>query len=108
MGSIDVESHGCLSCHDDITVTIPRANETKRDKMQRRQNMADHPIAMEYELIAMRNIREYFFPIMNTDQIRLFNGKVGCGSCHSLYAQTDKHLVKQNNQGQLCRTCHNK
>lgn len=106
--SIDTESHACLGCHEDITVTIPRINETKRQKMQPWQNMADHPIAMEYEYIAMKNTRDYFYPILDTDRIRFFNGKLGCGSCHSVYAKTENHLIKSNDHGQLCKTCHNK
>jgi predicted CXXCH cytochrome family protein len=45
---------------------------------------------------------------VNTPQIRLFDGRLGCGSCHSLYSQQQKKLVMSNQNGKLCIKCHNK
>jgi hypothetical protein len=106
-GDIDPESRSCLSCHDNITVTIPAQNETTQQRKHRWQKMTDHPIGMEYGAVALRRVSRYKFPLID-DRIRLFNGRVGCGSCHSLYAQTKYHLVEKNERGILCRKCHNK
>jgi predicted CXXCH cytochrome family protein len=106
-GGIDPESLSCLSCHDNITVTIPAQNEITRQKKLRRQNMTDHPIGMEYRDVAMRSLGDYKFPLFS-NRIRLFNGRVGCGSCHSLYSQTNNYLVEPEERGLLCRKCHNK
>jgi len=106
-GGIDPESRSCLSCHDNISVNIPAQNETTRQKKRRWQKMTDHPIGMEYGDVALRRINSYKFPLID-DRIRMFNGRVGCGSCHSLYAQTKDHLVERNERGILCRKCHNK
>ena len=39
-------------------------------------------------------------------RIRLFNGKVGCGSCHDPYSRNRKFLVIDPSHGRLCRSCH--
>ena len=106
-GNIDPESRSCLSCHDNVTVTIPPQNETTRQKKRRWRKMTDHPIGMEYRSVALRKMNGYKFPLMG-DKIRLFNGRVGCGSCHSLYAQTKNNLIDRYERGVLCRGCHNK
>lgn len=106
-GNIDAESRSCLTCHDNITVTIPPLYETIKQKKRRWRRMTDHPIGMEYRSVAFRKIGGYKFPLMG-DKIRLFNGRVGCGSCHSLYAKTKHHLVERYERGILCRKCHNK
>jgi hypothetical protein len=106
-GDIDPESLSCLSCHDNINVTIPPLNETRKQRKRRWQRMSDHPIGMEYQDVAMRRLGGYKFPLFG-ERIRLFKGKLGCGSCHSLYAKTKHNLVDRNEMGVLCRRCHNK
>ncbi len=106
-GDIDPESRMCLSCHDNITVTIPPQNETTQQRKRRRKRMKDHPIGMDYGRTALRKIGRYKFPLTN-ERIRLFKDKLGCGSCHSLYAKTKNNLIERYQRGVLCRTCHNK
>ena len=101
---IDKESHSCLSCHDDISAPI---RSVSWSKSQRQENMSDHPIGMSYQDVAMRSVRQYF-PLTGTPQIRLFDGRLGCGSCHSLYSQRQNKLVMSNENGRLCIKCHNK
>jgi predicted CXXCH cytochrome family protein len=102
---IDTESRACLSCHDDITVTIPSHNETIGRKRARWKRMSDHPIGMNYEHVAARQIRRYILPLAD-HRLRLFSGKVGCGSCHSPYSPLDKNLIMRNQKSALCRQCH--
>jgi hypothetical protein len=52
IGGIDTESRMCISCHQDITVTIPGENETTSQKRKRWRSMKDHPIGMEYSWVA--------------------------------------------------------
>ena len=83
----------CLSYHEDITATVPCENETHREKMLRWQSISDHFIGMDYAHMAMRKTGGYKFPLINNQIIRLFNVRVGCGSCHILYANNQSHLV---------------
>jgi hypothetical protein len=107
-GGLDAESRTCLSCHEGVYITIPTDHETLEQKARRWQNMSDHPIGMDYQQVAMRKTRNYNFPLADGRKIRLFDGQVGCGSCHSLYAKTRNHLVMPQEKGVLCRNCHNK
>jgi predicted CXXCH cytochrome family protein len=106
IGGIDAESRACLSCHDNISVTIPLPNETARQKQERRKTMSDHPIGMDYQYAALRKNRRYN-SLLTDQQIRLFDGRLGCGSCHSPYSQLKDNLVMPNIRGALCRRCHN-
>jgi hypothetical protein len=106
-GDIDAESRLCLTCHDDKTVTIPAANESARQKHARRRRMTDHAIGMSYEVTALqKRPGKYRFPLANQSRVRLFSGRIGCGSCHSLYAERERNLVAPEEMGILCRKCH--
>ncbi len=105
---IDSESRDCVTCHDEISITIPGFNESRREKAERYKNMSDHPIGMDYQQNLSVN-RMYFNELSGEgDKIRLFDGKIGCGSCHSLYSQTASNLVIEYKGAKLCRTCHNR
>ena len=39
-------------------------------------------------------------------RIRLFGGKIGCGTCHDFYSTIPKFLVLDTRGGRLCRACH--
>ncbi|MHC4271547.1 MAG: hypothetical protein ACYST2_04465 [Planctomycetota bacterium] len=106
VGDIDSESRTCLSCHEDVSGTVIAFKETPFQKQIRRQSMSDHPIGMDYERTVSRKASEFIFPLISNQRIRLFNDKVGCGSCHSLYAPTEKNLVDIYERGVLCRQCH--
>jgi len=103
---LDLESRTCLSCHDDVSVNIPPLNETRRQRALRWTDMSDHPIGMDYDNIVSRQPDDYK-PLFD-QEIRLFNGKVGCGSCHNFYSQNKKNPAMNNNTAAFCRKCHNR
>jgi predicted CXXCH cytochrome family protein len=105
LGRIDEESMACLNCHDDITVTIPGENETRQEQVARWARMKDHPIGMDYRSIAASGPAFFNYPGPTTDHVRLFDDRVGCGSCHSPYARNSDSLTVADH-GALCRTCH--
>ncbi|MHC4317018.1 MAG: cytochrome c3 family protein [Planctomycetota bacterium] len=39
-------------------------------------------------------------------RIRLFDNRVGCGSCHSPFADDEALLVMSNLRSRLCLSCH--
>ena len=106
-GRIDIESRTCLSCHDDVVVTVPGDFETVRQRKSRWSKMADHPIGMSYDRAASQRPGHYRYPLFD-EQIRLFDGKVGCGSCHNPYSQKENILSVSNERSTLCLSCHDK
>ena len=107
VGGIDAESRTCLGCHDNISVSIPADNETPQQKRIRWKSMKDHPIGMSYDIKATQQLNRYQYPLLD-ERVRLFDGRVGCGSCHSLYAQSKNNLIAANEGTILCRKCHNR
>ncbi|MBE0534222.1 MAG: hypothetical protein IH624_01035 [Phycisphaerae bacterium] len=104
-GYIDDESLACLDCHEDITVTIPGENESRQERVARWAIMKDHPIGMNYRVTAAGGTVFFNYPVPATDHVRLFDERVGCGSCHSLYAGGRTHFTVAD-RGDLCRKCH--
>ncbi|MHC4213545.1 MAG: cytochrome c3 family protein [Planctomycetota bacterium] len=105
-GSLDPESVRCLGCHEEVTATVPGLNETKSQKIARRSHMTDHPIGMEYSRVQSQSKRRFRSSHSKNERIRLFDGKVGCGSCHSLYSDYNNNLVDKDAQKSLCFQCH--
>lgn len=103
---IDVESRTCVTCHEDVSVTIPQLHETRSQKQLRYKSMTDHPIGMEYADVFARDAGRYKKNYTKFDNVRLFDGKVGCGSCHSLYSKEKGYLITTNEDSELCRKCH--
>lgn len=102
--SIDGESIACMSCHDGAT-----ARDAGNHRMlgERGEFSADHPIGVPLE--APRREREELVlrPASGVDhRVRLFDGNVGCGSCHSVYSSRERLLVMSNARSALCTSCH--
>lgn len=105
-GWIDRESYTCLSCHDDVTVTIPGKTASFANEFLEGGGMQNHPIGMDYRRSSQFKSNYRLLGETNSHGIRLFEDRVGCGSCHSLYAQTPMHLVADHKDSTLCRSCH--
>jgi predicted CXXCH cytochrome family protein len=105
-GLLDSESQSCLSCHEGINATVSEGIGTSGHS-GRSDMTANHPIGMSYSGVASAKALRYNrLSSVNLD-IRLFDGKMGCGSCHSLYSGLQKNLVQDNTGSRLCFECHN-
>ncbi len=40
------------------------------------------------------------------ERLRLFDGKVGCGTCHDMYSSEPKKLTVSDSGSNLCILCH--
>ncbi|MFC1761380.1 hypothetical protein ACFL6U_04805 [Planctomycetota bacterium] len=108
VSSIDQESRTCMSCHENVAVSTPYSRGmSNQSRAFGGASMANHPIGMSYTEAALNRRGGYYYPIMD-QRIRLFDGQVGCGSCHSLYSRKKNLLVMSNHRSVLCLTCHNK
>ncbi|MHC4785770.1 MAG: cytochrome c3 family protein [Planctomycetota bacterium] len=108
-GSRDPQSSACLGCHDGTVATDAGDHTDDAVRNQAGAPGANHPVGVLYvvdgsqpdEGPALRP------PEMLDPRIRLYDLRVGCGSCHSPYAGGEALLVMSNRQSQLCLSCHN-
>lgn len=101
---IDRLSMECLSCHDS---TLGRSADVKIGSgIWSHGNGVSHPIGVEY----MKAYRDGGFKHRSSinPSIRLFDGKIGCGSCHNIYSKERFYLAISNRGSALCLACHKK
>lgn len=101
-GAIDRESQGCMDCHDgavasDAGAHMPGLNDREK---------AEHPIGVAMRLGEKSRERDFKMARHVDHRIRLFEGMVGCGSCHSPYSREPAQLVINNRDSALCLSCH--
>lgn len=106
---LDELSIKCLACHDAITGgdALVENLSLKRGLFHNNNNIGlSHPIGVSY-IEARRNYKGAYRPVEKLPkQIRLFNGTVGCASCHNPYSKLHNELVMSNERSALCLACH--
>lgn len=105
-GPFDSESRSCLGCHDGIAAS---ESDRRPGFDSAHDGMGSHPIGARL-LPHGRSRRgdgaRYVDPARLDSRIRLFDGGLGCGSCHSVYSGRDQLLVVSNFKSGLCLSCH--
>ena len=90
----DALSAACLSCHDSTIAFDPGHNEA-----------GTHPIGTDYRNAKKNNHK--LKPFRNVvGEIKLFNRRVTCGTCHDFYSTNKNKLVMSNDGSKLCLSCH--
>jgi predicted CXXCH cytochrome family protein len=100
-GGLDLESAACISCHDGTVASLARY---RPPGAAMRPLAGEHPIGVEQR---QRWPDDHLRPPYAIDpRVRLFDGRVGCGSCHSPYSPVESLLVMPNHRSALCLSCH--
>ncbi len=103
-GTLDDYTLQCIECHDRfINRTSLSAGSGKWKHSSFKLN---HPVGIIYQNFAVKNQAAYNALTTLPEEIRLFNGKIGCGTCHNVYSKEKFMLVTNNYQSRLCRQCH--
>jgi predicted CXXCH cytochrome family protein len=101
--SIDRVSLGCIECHDTYF-------KEKSDRIGvgnwRHTSKMTHPIGVLYREARSKKMNSFRPESMLKKEIVLFVGKIGCGTCHSIYSSNRAMLVMDNMGSRLCRECH--
>ncbi len=105
---LDQASANCVGCHDGaLTSGIGSHNAGSRLTAG---GSGEHPVGVPYaQRISAEHrakIARMVHPDALDDRIRLFEGNIGCGSCHSVYSQLPYQLVMSNQGSRLCLSCH--
>lgn len=99
---VDPLSLECISCHDGIT-SKNASFELTGGIWRHKTN--SHPIGSNYRRAQMR--KGNLVPIEKLNKnVQLFNGRLGCCSCHSIYSKNHSLLVINNSKSELCFACH--
>jgi len=104
--SLDPASKECISCHGGIigkaAIFKLGAGIWTHDDFSH-----NHPVGVHYERSRMSNSEARLKPISAIDKrLKLFDGKVGCGTCHDAYSKGQRSLVMSNEGSRLCTSCH--
>jgi len=101
---MDDLSRQCMSCHDGISGTAVQAYV--KSGIWDHESATDHPIGVDYKEARMRD--KTLKPLPADSPLRLFNGRLGCGTCHDPYSRIPMQLVMSNERSRMCLSCHNK
>lgn len=105
-GDIDRTSKECLGCHDGALGSLADVSSNMGSGVWNHGNGVSHPIGVDY-MDAYRK-RGKLYPIYSVNPaIKFYNGKVGCGSCHSVFAGDKFKLALPMTGSALCFACHN-
>ena len=98
----------CLSCHDGTFGSGVSAHVSSGRVGAPRGS--SHPVGVRYPstpTVIIRGKSTKFRPRASLDKrIRLFDNKVGCGSCHDVYSENEKFLSVETRGSRLCKACH--
>ena len=103
--SLDRDSINCLGCHDGSLAVDSGGNIAGGVWRHGGPDIGNsHPVGSLYSEAA-RKIR--LRPAeMLPDTVQLPDGKLGCLSCHNMYARNKYLLAIENVRSRLCLTCH--
>ncbi len=103
--SLDSYTLQCIECHDKRINDPMDSLGAGRWKHFGGSNL-NHPVGVSLGRIAGQKPREYNPEIALPREIRLFDGKIGCGTCHNAYSKEKNLLVVGNYKSRLCLACH--
>ena len=110
-GGLDRESRECLSCHDGSSASNAAVRDGTGSRLPWRGGgsralTSEHPVGVEYgSLLSANGWRGLRPPSALPEELRLFDGRVGCGSCHSVYSG-GRSMLALETERQLCLGCH--
>lgn len=102
--TLDHESQSCMTCHDGSLASDAGSHRSMRSLDSEKE---EHPVGIAYSSASSKLSEMKLVPAARLDaRIRLFDGKLGCGSCHSPYSHVSKQLIMSNAASKLCLSCH--
>ena len=103
---LDIYTLQCAECHDRY---LDRSFGSLEGGRHNRFDLAlNHPVGVSIDLIAAKKPRKFQSARSLPKEIRLFNGKIGCGTCHNAFSNEKSMLVMNNWRSRLCLKCHKK
>ena len=98
--TIDKVSIVCLGCHDGSVGKNAQVITKTSHSLE-----GSHPIGINY-MKSFRKNKDIRSPKALSPEIKLFEGKVGCTSCHNPFKLPQHNLNISNEESKLCFECH--
>ena len=103
---LDDGSRECLSCHDG-TLSQDASISFGGISWEHSKGVGvAHPIGIDYKRVYSKKPMEYRHSSSIDSRVRLFDGKIGCQTCHNHYSKNPHLLVMKNKRSALCLQCH--
>ncbi|UCH80022.1 MAG: cytochrome c3 family protein [Nitrospiraceae bacterium] len=102
---IDMESLTCIECHDEH-ITKSRSSLGAGIWKHGTGTLLPHPVGISYEESHDRKKHGFKPAGLLRKEVKLYEGKIGCGSCHNIYSKEKYMLVISNERSTLCLECH--
>ncbi|MBD1400685.1 cytochrome c3 family protein [Pelovirga terrestris] len=115
VGQFEVQDRGirmdattllCIECHMDRIASIDA--DLGAGNWNHFSGRLNHPIGSSYQEAYRERPMAYTPPEFLPEEVKLFDGKIGCGTCHNRYSGIQHMLVISNYRSALCLSCHNK
>lgn len=103
--SLDIYTLQCIECHND-KIYVPQGALGIEITGHHSSSGGNHPVGISFVRIAARSPHRFNPSGSLSQEIRLYNGKIGCCTCHSAYSKEKYMLVENNRKSRLCLTCH--
>jgi predicted CXXCH cytochrome family protein len=104
-GGSNIDGAACVKCH---TGTLNGIYSKALSVMAGPDLSNDHPISMPYP-ISNSNYQTPPDALKGWSDVKLFEGKVECPSCHAVHDPSNAPFLRTNNSGStMCLRCHNK
>jgi predicted CXXCH cytochrome family protein len=101
---IDRMSLECIECHDSYVADIKEIlGAGSWNHFNKEYN---HPIGASYRKAIARKSRSFRPVSMLNKEMKLYDGKIGCGTCHNIYSKEKAMLIMNNRGSKLCLECH--
>ncbi len=102
---LDEVSVACLSCHDGSAGQVANFSTPDANRLSTRGHSLSHPIGIDYAEAALHDEELRSLDDLSS-LVSLYEGKVGCASCHNLFSKEKRLLVFSNRGSGLCMECH--
>jgi predicted CXXCH cytochrome family protein len=94
----------CIECHD--TLMKEGVSSLGAGTWGHFSRKFNHPIGISYSQISSKKRSDFHSVNELSKELRLFNGMIGCGTCHNIYSKVKYMLVFENAGSRLCLECH--
>jgi predicted CXXCH cytochrome family protein len=101
---LDSLSLACIQCHD--TYIRAPVSSLGAGTWNHYKKELNHPVGISLDRAAMRNRRNFHSAAEVSQELELYNGNIGCGTCHNIFSGNRKMLVMDNRGSRLCLICH--